>query len=108
MGSSRFRLLFYCEQPTPIELGESGYMFAVSLDVADEFHPSPLIAAHGWYRRATAALRNALELMSAARAQAGEAFDSIWAEGARLAPDEAVALALTDTAQASAAARELR
>jgi len=34
------------------------------LDAHDEFKAAPFIAAHGWYRQATAALRNALEVMT--------------------------------------------
>jgi hypothetical protein len=34
------------------------------LDAYDEFEAAPFIAAHGWYRQATAGLRNALEVMT--------------------------------------------
>ena len=34
------------------------------LDVLEEFDAAPFIAAHGWYRQATAGLRNALEVMT--------------------------------------------
>jgi hypothetical protein len=34
------------------------------LDVMEEFDAAPFIAAHGWYRQATAGLRNALEAMT--------------------------------------------
>jgi len=34
------------------------------LDAYDEFEAAPFIAAHGWYRQATAGLRNALEVMA--------------------------------------------
>jgi hypothetical protein len=43
-------------------------MFEPALDAAAEFHASPFIAVHGWYRQATAALRNALEVMTVASA----------------------------------------
>ena len=48
----------------------SGFMFGPALDAADEFHAAPFIAAHGYYRQATAALRNALESMASAAALA--------------------------------------
>ena len=40
------------------------YMFEAALEAHDEFEAAPFIAAHGWYRQATAALRNALEVMT--------------------------------------------
>lgn len=40
------------------------FMFEAALDTHDEFKAAPFIAAHGWYRQATAALRNALEVMT--------------------------------------------
>jgi hypothetical protein len=39
------------------------YMFEPALDAADEFDAAPFIAMHGYYRQATAGLRNALETM---------------------------------------------
>jgi len=53
---------------TPLEPRESEFMFAPAVDAVDEFHASPFVAAHGWYRQATAALRNALETMVLAAA----------------------------------------
>ena len=55
-------------ETTPIEPAQSAYMFEPALDAADELHAAPFIAAHGWYRQATAGLRNALEAMSHAAA----------------------------------------
>jgi hypothetical protein len=43
-------------------------MFDASLDASDEFWAAPFIAIHGWYRQATASLRNALEGMACAAA----------------------------------------
>lgn len=40
------------------------FMFEATLDTHDELKAAPFIAAHGWYRQATAALRNALEVMT--------------------------------------------
>lgn len=40
------------------------FMFEAALDTHDEFKAAPFIAAHGWYRQATAALRNSLEVMT--------------------------------------------
>jgi hypothetical protein len=40
------------------------FMFEVALDTHDELNAAPFIATHGWYRQATAALRNALEAMT--------------------------------------------
>ncbi len=40
------------------------FMFEAALDTHDEFNAAPFMAAHGWYRQATAALRNALEAMT--------------------------------------------
>lgn len=40
------------------------FMFDACLDAHDEFNAAPFIAAHGWYRQATAGLRNALEVMA--------------------------------------------
>ena len=42
----------------------STYMFDPALDASDEFSAAPFIALHGWYRQATAGLRNALEAMA--------------------------------------------
>lgn len=53
---------------TPYEPAQSAYMFDPALDAADEFHATPFIGAHGWYRQATAGLRNALEAMAHAAA----------------------------------------
>jgi hypothetical protein len=39
-------------------------VFDAYLDAYDEFEAAPFIAAHGWYRQATAGLRNALEVMA--------------------------------------------
>jgi hypothetical protein len=39
-------------------------VFDALIDVHDEFKAAPFIAAHGLYRQATAALRNALEVMA--------------------------------------------
>jgi hypothetical protein len=38
--------------------------FDAYLDAYDEFEAAPFVAAHGWYRQATAGLRNALEVMT--------------------------------------------
>jgi len=38
-------------------------VFDAYLDAYDEFEAAPFVAAHGWYRQATAGLRNALEVM---------------------------------------------
>ncbi len=40
------------------------FVFDAALDTHDEFCAAPFVAAHGWYRQATAALRNALEVMT--------------------------------------------
>ena len=40
------------------------FVFDAHLEVHDEFEAAPFIAAHGWYRQATSALRNALEVMT--------------------------------------------
>ena len=39
-------------------------VFDAYLDAYDEFEAAPFIAAHGWYRQATAGLRNVLEVMA--------------------------------------------
>lgn len=41
----------------------SPFMFGPALDATDEFQAAPFAAMHGWYRQATAGLRNALETM---------------------------------------------
>jgi hypothetical protein len=53
---------------TPGEPAASAFMFEPALDASDEFEAAPFIAAHGWYRQATACLRNALEAMTCAAA----------------------------------------
>jgi hypothetical protein len=40
------------------------FVFDAYLEAHDEFEAAPFIAAHGWYRQATAGLRNALEVMT--------------------------------------------
>jgi hypothetical protein len=47
----------------PGQPGDSGFMFEPALDASDEFQAAPFAAIHGWYRQATAGLRNALEAM---------------------------------------------
>lgn len=49
---------------TPMEPDSAPFMFEPALDASDEFQAAPFIAAHGWYRQATASLRNALEAMA--------------------------------------------
>lgn len=44
------------------------FMFDAALDGADELHAAPFIAAHGYYRQATAGLRNAIEGLTTAAA----------------------------------------
>lgn len=64
--------------------GSGGSMFNAALDAADEFHAAPFIAAHGYYRQATAALRKALEGMTIASALAAQADTKnfrAWREG---------------------------
>jgi hypothetical protein len=39
-------------------------VFDAYLDAYDEFEAAPFIVAHGWYRQATAGLRNAVEVMT--------------------------------------------
>jgi hypothetical protein len=69
---------------TPTEAGNAPFMFDAALDTSDEFEAAPFIAMHGWYRQATAALRNGLETMATAAAFAvrgdSEAFRR-WREG---------------------------
>ncbi len=45
----------------PDETSKMPFMFEVALDNNDEFEAALFTAAHGWYRQATAGLRNALE-----------------------------------------------
>jgi len=40
------------------------FVFDAHLDAHDEFRAAPFLASHGFYRQATAALRNALEVMT--------------------------------------------
>ena len=49
---------------TPMVPDAAPYAFDAILDASDEFDASPFVAIHGWYRQATAGLRNALELMA--------------------------------------------
>lgn len=49
---------------TPMEVDLAPFMFEPAFDASDEFQAAPFIAAHGWYRQATASLRNALEAMA--------------------------------------------
>lgn len=53
---------------TPEAQAKAPFMFDAALDSSDEFQAAPFIAIHGWYRQATAALRNALETMALAAA----------------------------------------
>lgn len=48
----------------PGSMRKAPFMFEVALDAYDELESAPFIAAHGWYRQGTAALRNALETMT--------------------------------------------
>lgn len=48
----------------PTDPSSAPFVFDAHLDAHDEFKAAPFIAAHGWYRQATAALRNALEVMT--------------------------------------------
>jgi hypothetical protein len=48
----------------PPDPPETPFVFHAYLDAHDEFEAAPFIAAHGLYRQATAALRNALEVMT--------------------------------------------
>jgi hypothetical protein len=52
----------------PSEVAKAPFMFDATLDASDEFQAAPFIAMHGWYRQATAGLRNALEGMALAAA----------------------------------------
>jgi hypothetical protein len=56
------RLVWTTAMPTESSLAP--FMFEAGLDAGDEFEAAPFIAAHGYYRQAAAALRNALELMT--------------------------------------------
>ena len=49
---------------TPGEDFRPPLVFDAYLDAYDEFEAAPFIAAHGWYRQATAGLRNALEVIT--------------------------------------------
>jgi hypothetical protein len=51
---------------TPMQPEGAEFAFEASLDASDEFHASPFIAGHGFYRQATAGLRNAIEAMTCA------------------------------------------
>jgi hypothetical protein len=48
----------------PPDPSDAPMMFDAALEASDEFDASPFIAVHGYYRQATASLRNALELMA--------------------------------------------
>ena len=48
----------------PHDATKAPFVFDAYLDVHDEFEAAPFIAAHGWYRQATACLRNGLEVMA--------------------------------------------
>lgn len=48
----------------PEDPAKAPFMFDACLDTHDELKAAPFIAAHGWYRQATAGLRNALEAMA--------------------------------------------
>lgn len=50
----------------PTDPAAAPFMFEAAWDAADEFGAAPFIAAHGWYRQATAALRGALETVAIA------------------------------------------
>jgi hypothetical protein len=45
----------------PTDPSVAPFMFEAAWDATDEFSAAPFIAAHGWYRQATGALRTALE-----------------------------------------------
>jgi len=49
---------------TPLDPDEWPFFHDVYLDVLEEFDAAPFIAVHGYYRQATAGLRNALEAMT--------------------------------------------
>jgi len=48
----------------PDDPAKAPFMFHACLDTYDELKAAPFIATHGWYRQATAGLRNALEVMA--------------------------------------------
>lgn len=48
----------------PMQPSDSQFMFEPALDASDEFQAAPFLAVHGWYRQATAGLRNAVEAMA--------------------------------------------
>lgn len=48
----------------PGQPSDSYFMFEPALDASDEFQAAPFAAIHGWYRQATAGLRNALEAIA--------------------------------------------
>ncbi len=48
----------------PTDPASAPFVFDAHLDAHNEFKAAPFIASHGWYRQATAALRNALEVMT--------------------------------------------
>jgi hypothetical protein len=50
----------------PTDPSVAPFIFEAAWDAADEFGAAPFIAAHGWYRQATAALRTALESIAIA------------------------------------------
>lgn len=49
---------------TPLDPAQGPFFHDAYLDVLEEFDAAPFIAAHGYYRQATAGLRNALEVMT--------------------------------------------
>jgi hypothetical protein len=49
---------------TPVDGVDPPLVFDAYLDAYDEFEAAPFVVAHGWYRQATAGLRNALEVMT--------------------------------------------
>lgn len=49
---------------TPLDASSAPLIFEAALDTADELHAAPVIAMHGYYRQAFAALRAALETMT--------------------------------------------
>jgi hypothetical protein len=53
-----------CALPLDDNPDSAPYVFHAHLEAYDEFEASPFIAAHGWYRQATSALRNAVEVMT--------------------------------------------
>lgn len=80
--------------------------FDAYLDAYDEFEAAPFVAAHGWYRQATAGLRNALEVMAHATRYAirGEpAKYQAWRDGTADAPKFGNSVDLMRDDQATAA-----